>query len=275
MEIGRHLKCCIIFIIAFLVMLAFWYNEYFYFQTPQKYRLSPNEENIIENDFFDDETTDHLDLKKSTNEDLRLPDYCERVIVLTTINEPTANVKYMSDALYGWCLLVVGDKKTPENWQYKNAFYLGVREQTILAETFSIVEMIPYNSYSRKMIGYLYAIKNGAKYIYETDDDNAPFDGLFGFRYANLKGLVSNFVECDEKETKFINPYAYFGQPSMWPRGYPLEKISSQKKCSLKMYRKLTYKIYSGQVPLIQQGLVNGDPDVDAIYRVNSHLNSN
>jgi hypothetical protein len=74
----------------------------------------------------------------------------------------------MRDALYGWCLLVVFDKKTPTNWSYKNAFTLSLKDQTSLAEKYSIIDMIPYNSYTRKMIGYLFAINNGAKYIYET-----------------------------------------------------------------------------------------------------------
>ena len=68
----------------------------------------------------------------------------------------------------------------------------------------------------------------------------------------------------------FLNPYSYFGQPSTWPRGYPLEKIT--EKChSFKnqtlCYNNL-YRIYKeSTIPLIQQGLVNSDPDMDAIYR--------
>ncbi len=63
--------------------------------------------------------------------------------------------------------------------------------------------------------------------------------------------------DCNEK---FFNPYSYFGQPSVWPRIYPLEKISKSTKCN-------KYSLFnSTRVPLIQQGLVNWDPDVDAIY---------
>ena len=106
------------------------------------------------------------------------------------------------------------------------------------------------------MIGYLFAMSQNAKIIYETDDDNSPLDGLFGFKNTRLDGLVP---ECNET---FFNPYSYFGQPSVWPRGYPLEKISESTKCS-------TFSLFSSdRVPLIQQGLVNGDPDVDAIYRL-------
>ena len=127
------------------------------------------------------------------------------------------------------------------------------------------------------MVGYLYAIFNGAEYIYETDDDNSPLDGLFGFRYKKLNGLELDCPSTDnQNENLFINPYAYFGQPSMWPRGYPLDMISEkipEKNCKI-------YKVFdsskdngSYRIPLIQQGLVNGDPDVDAIYRLTRKKN--
>jgi hypothetical protein len=143
---------------------------------------------------------------------------CEKWIIMTTINQPTDHVKYTNDASYGWCVLVVGDKKTPSNWSYKDVFYLDVDTQAdLLSKKFKIVPMIPWNSYLRKMVGYLYAIDKKAKYIYETDDDNSPLDGLFGFRYENFKGLESNCTE-NNNSNLFINPYNYFGQPSTWPR---------------------------------------------------------
>ena len=126
-----------------------------------------------------------------------------------------------------------------------------------MAKKYSIINRIPYNSYTRKMIGYLFAIAHGVQYIYETDDDNAPLDGLFGFRYNMFKGL-----EPYETEELFFNPYLYFGQPTVWPRGYPLELISKQPSKHFRIYDD------SNNVPLIQQGLVNGDPDVDAVYRM-------
>lgn len=202
------------------------------------------------------------------NISIKIPNYCEKFIVLTTINDPTPNVKYMSDVLNGWCLIVVSDTKTPPSWSYKNAFFLNLDDQSKLAKHFKIIDMIPLNSYIRKIIGYLLAIANGAKYIYETDDDNAPFDGLFGFRYETFKGLEKNCENKDGCKSKFLNPYSYFGQPSVWPRGYPLEKISLDPNCS-NSQNNLFYNLYEEKIiPIIQQGLVNGDPDVDAIYRL-------
>jgi hypothetical protein len=114
---------------------------------------------------------------------------CAKWIVLTTINSPTEQVKYIRDAHPGWCVLVAGDTKTPRDWKYKNVVYLSVEEQDRLAGKFKIISLIPYNSYLRKMVGYLYAMEHGAKFIYETDDDNSPSDGLLGFRYRTFKGL--------------------------------------------------------------------------------------
>lgn len=57
-----------------------------------------------------------------------------------------------------------------------------------------------------------------------------------------------------------VNPYAHFGQATIWPRGYPLDKIGSSMA---DMYDVCEYR-----TPSIQQGVVNGDPDVDAIFRL-------
>ena len=177
--------------------------------------------------------------------------------MITSISEPTDHVKYVQDALFEWCLVVVGDSKSPSNWKYKDAIFLSLQDQIDLAGRYRIVEEIPTNSYLRKIVGYLYAIDHGAKYIYETEDNNSALDGLLGFKYMRYRGLE---MDC-QTEKMFVNPYAYFGQPSVWPRGYPLEisETSVSVNCS-----KFTV---STKMPLIQQGLVNGDPDVDVIYR--------
>ena len=278
MKLNKNFKIFLATIFGLNVILVYLSIGYFEIKTP----IQILKDNFIE-DFFENKNDPHeLKIQETIKEpfskkisliSLKLPVYCKKYIILTTINVPTSDVKYLSDALYGWCLLVVGDSKTPKNWAYKNAFYLSVADQLILAEKYQVVKLIPFKSYLRKMVAYLFAIENGATHIYETDDDNAPLDGLLGFRYEHFKGLeqVEN-TECDhdenskEESTKFINPYAYFGQPSLWPRGYPLEKISQSVNC---MSNSPKYRIYEdSRVPLIQQGLVNGDPDVDAIYRL-------
>ena len=66
---------------------------------------------------------------------------------------------------------------------------------------------------------------------------------------------------ADTKKNLTFNPYPHFGQSSLWPRGYPLDYIGRDPQ---HIYRACS----SGSIPAVQQGLVNGDPDVDAIFRL-------
>ncbi len=59
-----------------------------------------------------------------------------------------------------------------------------------------------------------------------------------------------------------VNPYIHFGQPSVWPRGLPLDMVSSNSP--ERAYDTLDL----GVTPLIKHGLVEGDADVDAIFRL-------
>ncbi|MDZ4152651.1 STELLO glycosyltransferase family protein, partial [Methylicorpusculum sp.] len=97
------------------------------------------------------------------------------------------------------------------------------------------------------------AIAHGATVIYDTDDDNA-------LSYDTLEYLPAQ-AELPVCQTAHVcvNPYAYFGQPRVWPRGYPLDHIQQKDIFTL-----ATKKV----CPFIQQGLVNNDPDVDAIFRL-------
>ncbi|WP_109313748.1 hypothetical protein [Ruegeria sp. AU67] len=71
-------------------------------------------------------------------------------------------------------LVVVGDRKTPDNWSCDGAEYLSVERQLSLG--FRLSDALPFDHYCRKMIGYLLAARNGAEMIVDTDDDNLPKD---------------------------------------------------------------------------------------------------
>ena len=79
----------------------------------------------------------------------------------------------------------------------------------------------------------------------------------FGLQFENLYSL--------DKLPYVLNPYAHFGQPLIWPRGYPPTFIQ-QKNNSFK------YICGKRKVSFVQQGLVNGDPDVDAIFRLTKSM---
>ncbi|GFN84256.1 conserved uncharacterized protein [Plakobranchus ocellatus] len=177
----------------------------------------------------------------------------EKWIVITTLSPPTDDVKFLA-SLSGWRVVVVGDVATPHNWSHPNCMFLGLEQQKKLG--YFTADLIPEKSYSRKNIGYLYAIQHGAKVIYETDDDNRPLYGLERFDYS------SEFSALEFSGRDLFNPYHHFGQSTLWPRGFPLSAIGQVSERMT--YRMPRYK----QTPLIQQGIVNGDPDMDAIFRL-------
>jgi hypothetical protein len=172
-------------------------------------------------------------------------------IVVTTVNSPTeAIVKISALAKKGWSVVVVGDKKTPENWNYENITYLSVsKQQELFGELASIT---PHNHYCRKNLGYLYAIMHGANCILETDDDNIPYFE-FGLNVSEKQKirLVSG--------ARWINIYKYFTPELIWPRGIPLDEIQSIGEIGISEVED-TYPI--------QQYLADKDPDVDAVYRL-------
>lgn len=175
-------------------------------------------------------------------------------IVVTTINYPTESLKKFA-TLPDWHLVVVADKKTPSDWNLDNCEFLSVERQ--LSLPYKIIPLLPWNHYSRKNIGYLYAIEHGAEVIYDTDDDNGLLTDTIIY-YENQTPLLTY-----ASKSNTYNPYSHFGQPTVWPRGYPLSAIQD-----------FTTNTTTQQLitPLIQQGLVQNDPDVDAIFRLTRSL---
>ena len=108
----------------------------------------------------------------------------------------------------------------------------------------------------RKNLGYLWAIQHGAEELYETDDDNEPVNNA-------LPNLDNGYYVYNGTDRKVANPYAHFGFPHIWPRGYPLDQIRPQAQAE--RFSRLQAR------PLILQGLADKDPDVDAIFRCARH----
>lgn len=175
----------------------------------------------------------------------------KKSIVITSIFEPTEAVKSFAE-LNDYELIVVGDKKSPKNWECKNATYLSIEKQEHLG--FQLVKKLPFNHYSRKMLGYLYAIQNNSDYIIDTDDDNIPYPD-WGF-----PPFIGEF-ESILKNQGFVNIYQLFSSKKVWPRGLPLNLINTDFNLANKVS-------LEGCNVGIWQGLADEDPDVDAIYRL-------
>ena len=177
----------------------------------------------------------------------------QTAIVITTINKLSKNIINISNNCKKkkWLLFIIGDKKSSKNFKLPFGFYYSLRDQKKI--NLYLPNKIPINSYSRKNVGYLLAIKKGAKKIIETDDDNYPYKSFYNDREEKQKVKIP-------KINGFFNVYKYSTQKklsSIWQRGFPIEDIENNK--NIKFYNRTINS-------LVQQGLCDGNPDVDAIF---------
>lgn len=176
-----------------------------------------------------------------------------KFIIITTINYPTEGVKKIVKTCQDWNIIIVGDKKTPDDWNCEGVQFLSIENQLTLDNGFA--KECPVNHYARKNIGYLEAIQSGAEIIVETDDDNIPYNSFLNVVDRHVEGQLV-------KKHGWENVYTHFVETKIWPRGFPLEYINESLRNKSPLGEIATF-----DCP-IQQYLADGDPDVDAIYRL-------
>jgi hypothetical protein len=171
--------------------------------------------------------------------------------VITSIHPPTRAVLAFAK-LETTNLIVVGDKKTPDDWCCNPARFISIEAQGNAA--YALSRCLPFNHYSRKMFGYLEAIQSGADVIIDSDDDNIPKKN---WSFPPFDGEQP----CLPEDKGHINIYTLYTSQKIWPRGLPLRYINSPAIDKREVQQK---SVKVG----VWQGLADGDPDVDAIYRL-------
>jgi hypothetical protein len=176
----------------------------------------------------------------------------KKAIVCTTINSPTEAIeKY--DSMRDWFLIVVGDRKTPTNYSLKNGIYLSPEDQ--IKMSLDLSDLIGWNCIQRRNFGLLYAFNSGAEIICTVDDDNIPLEDWGKELYLNSQVKLKQY---NSKDIAF-DPIGSTEYKNLWHRGFPLELIST---------RDYTKSTIIDLVPDIQADFWNGDPDIDAICRL-------
>jgi len=184
----------------------------------------------------------------------------KRIIVTTTINEPTKAIKKFC-GIDDWdCFIVVGDKKTPHELyrelekKYPHVLYYSPEDQE--KDFPELSGSIGWNCIQRRNLGFVKAYNLGAEIVATVDDDNIPYEN-WG---KNL--FVGKEIECDYFGTDLavFDPLSATNNNFVWHRGYPLELVS--KRRDVYYMGKIKKKV------LVQADLWDGDPDVDAIARL-------
>lgn len=179
----------------------------------------------------------------------------KKFLVITSIaNDRNKALKAYAKSLpkdFGF--VVVGDKKSPKAFQLKNCLFLSAERQKRLG--LETAKKLPWHTYARKNIGYLTAMQGQCEEIYETDDDNFPYETFFrGRKFQQEKNILAN--------AHLVNVYPFFTTEDIWPRGFPIEHLRDKKSTPFARLKKK--KLFT---PILQ-GLADENPDVDALYRI-------
>ena len=172
-------------------------------------------------------------------------------LAVTSISKPNAVLVSLAEGAqrHGWDYVVAGDSKTPE-FQLDGCRFLSVADQQ--GGDFETGRQCPTRSYARKNLAYLAAIAGGAQVLVETDDDNFPRETFWKPRATRV---ACRPVEGD----RWVNVYGYFAEQFIYPRGLPLE-VARQTPPAPGALQEMEC--------LIQQGMADENPDVDAVYRM-------
>ena len=176
----------------------------------------------------------------------------KKVIVTTTINPPTKAIEKFQ-SMKDWDLVVIGDKKTPADYRLQRGIYVTPDEQQKYDPALS--DAIGWNCIQRRSFGLLWAHDMQADVVAVVDDDNIPFAG-WG---ENL--LIGKEAEVDFYETDLpaFDPVGATNHSALWHRGYPLQLLP-KRDYGRKSRRKVSVDI--------QADFWNGDPDIDAVCRM-------
>jgi hypothetical protein len=175
-----------------------------------------------------------------------------KVIVTTTINPPTEALKKFAE-LDGWHLVVTGDLKTPEPYFIEGVTYLSPADQEKIAPRLS--ELIGWNCIQRRNFGFIWAAQQGATMIAAVDDDNIPFADWGASPFVDREIDVTFY----KTRVSAFDPVGATEYPHLWHRGYPIQWLPE---------RDYSEKLTKRMVVDVDAGFWNGDPDIDAVCRM-------
>lgn len=175
-----------------------------------------------------------------------------RVIVTTTINPPTEAIR-LFDAMPDWHLVVAGDRRTTVDYKLGRGTYLTPADQEKYDKPLS--DAIGWNCLQRRNFALLAAYDMGAEVIAVVDDDNIPLPG-WGQDLLVDRDVSANYYQTDQLVYDPVGPAT---GNQLWHRGFPLQLLKKRN------YTKHENRTVNRP---IQADFWNGDPDLDAICRM-------
>eukprot|EP00966_Prymnesium_polylepis_P177997 4121729-Prymnesium_polylepis.1 len=164
--------------------------------------------------------------------------------------------------------------------------YLSSEEQAV--GNSSVAKLLRWNHFGRKNLGYLYAISQGAQFVFDFDDvnvlqasntaGNVLYQAILTGRLGGAGSSPSAHAidmhaagQCAGCQPHLYNPYPDFLPTTLdgrrvfaWPRGFPLDHVNDNR----------TFSRLGAAAPDelegvgIFQSLADHAVDVDATYRM-------
>jgi len=175
----------------------------------------------------------------------------EKVIVTTTINPPTeALIKFSQ--MEDWTLIVVADLITPlEGYSQMDCIIYSTQDQE--TDFPELSGMLGWKTIERRNLGFLKALELGAEIIATVDDDNVPLDNW------GQDLIVGTELTLDSYDAESVfDPISVTNYPHLWHRGFPIQRLTQRA------VNRSTEKVKVD----IEASFWNGDPDIDAICRM-------
>jgi hypothetical protein len=209
-------------------------------------------------------------------------------VVTTIAAEPTRAILELAKARPDIQVIVIADRKSPGSWASipPNIKYVTVSQQE---QEYDGAFQPPWNHFGRKNIGYLEALKTGACFIWDFDDDNILLDNHHGvLSEDSLRQWAKHSVEVSapaargqDVATRWVNLMPIMGNTEfIWPRGSPLEPVQQRSMFLPRLQALQACANAAAQSPScipigpdcrclgLLSTLAQGNPDLDAIQRL-------
>ncbi|GFH56578.1 hypothetical protein CTEN210_13054 [Chaetoceros tenuissimus] len=172
--------------------------------------------------------------------------------------------------------------------ELNNVFFFSVEKQKEWEKSNGkvgqFVRSMPWRHFCRKNLGYLFAILHGAETIFDFDDDNF----IKMNKNANTPvNILPQNTDPSTGETVLPNvsivsqgPHVFNHHPVMkpsfdgtsWARGFPLDLLQKESTHGEVVFTKdIPYQGAKEEIGVIQY-LADGNPDIDAIHRLEKPL---
>jgi len=196
-------------------------------------------------------------------------------VCITSINKPIFLVDLIKNAKkYSYTefnIIIIGDYKSPSgNKDYINSLskkfsadirYLDVRDQkSFLKKYRNLNKILPYNWGGRKMLANFISILERSPITVQIDDDNFIQNNDF-FNSHSIVGTVKKINTLSSK-LKWVNVYESLIEHTSLPI-YPRGFLAKHRF----VHNKINKELVSHKIAACN-GLVLGDPDIDAFTRM-------